>query len=74
MKIRMAHLIQAVFALVVAGALSFGASHAFASEEAVPGTCPATGVAYEYAPCGKGCPFFRGHCDATGTCRCGEIP
>jgi len=73
MKIRMAYLVQAVVALLVAGALSFGASHAFASEEAAVFTCPATGVAYEYAPCGKGCPFFRGHCDATGTCQCGEI-
>lgn len=74
MKIRTAYLIQAVLAMIVAGALSFGASRAFASEKAVLLTCPATGAAYEYAPCGKGCPFSRGHCDATGTCRCGEIP
>jgi hypothetical protein len=74
MKIRMAYLVQAVFALIVAGALSFGASHAFANEGAALLTCPATGSPYEYAPCGKGCPFFRGHCDETGTCRCGEIP
>jgi hypothetical protein len=74
MKIRMAYLIQAVFALVVAGALSFGASHAFASEEAALRTCPATGYDYPYSPCATGCAVRRGYCDANGNCQCGDIP
>jgi hypothetical protein len=75
MKIRMAYLIQAVFALVVAGALSFGASHAMASEQAaVKGFCPAEGYDYPYAPCGYGCYRNIGYCSESGVCRCGQIP
>ena len=74
MKIRLAYLVHAVYALVVAGSLSFGASRAFASEEVALRTCPAKGYEYAYASCGIGCPNGRGYCDANGTCRCGDIP
>ena len=74
MKFRIGYLIQAVFAMVVAGALSFGAGHAFASEEVALRTCPALGYEYAYAPCATGCPSGRGYCDADGNCQCGDIP
>ena len=74
MKIRLAHLIQAVFAMIVAVSLSFGAKQAFASEEAALRTCPAMGYEYPYSPCAIGCPSGRGYCDSNGNCQCGDLP
>ena len=74
MKLRMAYLIQAVFAVLVAVGLSFGASRAMASNEAAASTCPVRGVDYPYSPCASGCPGGRGYCGEDGICQCGSIP
>lgn len=74
MKVRMAYLIQAVFAVLVAVGLSFGASRALASGEAAASSCPAKGYEYPYSHCAIGCPGGRGYCDANGRCQCGDIP
>lgn len=74
MKLRVAYLMQAVFAVLVAVGMSFGASRAMASNEAVARTCPVRGVDYPYAACGYGCPGNRGYCGEDGICRCGYIP
>ncbi len=74
MKLRMAYLMQAVFAVMVAVGLSFGASRVLASDGAALRTCPATGYDYAYSPCAIGCPGGRGYCDARGYCQCGDIP
>ena len=74
MKTRMAYLIQAVFAMFFAAALSFGASQAFASGETAVKSCPATGYDYAYGPCGQGCTNGVGYCSEAGICRCGQIP
>lgn len=74
MKHRMAYLIQAVFAVLVAAALSFGASRAMASEGVAARTCPIKGYDYPYAPCATGCPSGRGYCSANGYCQCGDLP
>jgi hypothetical protein len=75
MRLRLAYLIQAVFAVLVAGALSFGASRAMASQPAMAaGYCPVEGYDYPYAPCGYGCYRNIGYCSESGICRCGYIP
>ena len=75
MRLRMAYLIQAVFAMLVAVGLSFGASRAMASEQAaVMASCPAEGYDYYYAPCANACPRRQGYCSYDGFCRCGNIP
>ena len=74
MKLRMKYLMQAVFALVIAVSLSFGAKQVFASEGAVLRTCPATGEDYPHSPCATGCPGGRGYCSAYGYCQCGDLP
>ncbi|HEX8673728.1 MAG TPA: hypothetical protein VF710_17665 [Longimicrobium sp.] len=74
MRLRLAYLIQAVFAVLVAGALSFGASRAMASSEVALKTCPAKGYDYPYSPCATGCPTGRGYCSAGGICQCGDLP
>ncbi len=75
MKLRLAHLIQAVFAMIVAVSLSFGVDRAFASAPAAAGGyCPAEGYDYPYAPCGYGCYRNIGYCSESGVCRCGQIP
>jgi hypothetical protein len=74
MKLRMAVLIQAVFAMVVAVSLSFGAKQVFASEGAAMASCPAKGYDYPYSPCASGCAVRRGYCDANGNCQCGDLP
>jgi len=74
MKLRLAYLIQAVFAMLVAVGLSFGASRAMASQPAAMKTCPAMGYDYPYQPCGYGCYQNRGYCSESGICRCGYIP
>lgn len=74
MKTRMAYLIQAVFAMFFAVALSFGASQAFASGETAAKTCPAMGYDYSDWDCGVGCPRGIGYCSEAGICRCGQIP
>ena len=74
MKLRLAHLIYAVFAMVVAVSLSFGANRAFASAPAEPETCLAMGYDYAAWECGYSCPGGIGYCSAGGFCRCGQIP
>lgn len=74
MKLRMAYLIQAVFALVIAVSLSFGAKQVLASEGAALASCPAKGYDYPYSPCATGCPGGRGYCDSNGNCQCGDLP
>jgi len=74
MKIRMAYLIQAVFALLVAGALSFGASRAFASGTTAVASCPDMGADYYTPECGYRCLGNVGYCAEGGYCRCGYIP
>lgn len=74
MKIRVAHLIQAVFGILVAGALSFGASRAVASEGGPPVYCPALGYDYIDSYCGSHCRDNIGYCGEDGFCRCGQIP
>jgi hypothetical protein len=75
MKFRLAYLIQAVFAVLVAGGLSFGASRAMASPQAAAaGNCPKEGYDYEYYPCGERCPWGIGYCASNGYCACGFIP
>ena len=74
MKLRMAYLMQALFALVIAVSLSFGAKQVFASEGAALATCPAKGFDYYYAPCANSCAIKRGYCDADGNCQCGSLP
>ena len=72
MNVRLAHLIQAVFAMVVAVSLSFGASRAFASAPAAAvGFCPQTGEDYPYPPCDYMCGWNQGYCSASGICYCG---
>lgn len=76
MKIRLAYLVQAVFAVLVAVGLSFGASRAMASPQPVTiaGSCEDMGYDY-YAPeCAYSCPRQQGYCAAGGNCRCGNIP
>jgi len=73
MKLRLA--IQAVFAVLVAVGLSFGASRATASQPAAALTsCPAEGYDYYYYPCAYRCPGSQGYCSYSGQCRCGHIP
>jgi hypothetical protein len=76
MKLRLTYLIQAVFAVLVAVGLSFGASRAMATQPAAAavGTCPAMGYDYPYQPCGYGCYRNIGYCSESGICRCGQIP
>ncbi len=74
MKLRLAYLIQAVLAVLVAGGLSFGASRALASPQAAMATCPAEGYDYPYGPCGYGCYKNIGYCSESGICRCGQVP
>lgn len=75
MKLRFAYLFQATFAVLVAVALSFGASRAFASEQMAPArTCPIMGGDYYTPECGWGCPGEIGYCSEAGYCRCGYIP
>lgn len=74
MMIRTAHLIQAVLTVIVAGALSFGATRALASESGPPVYCPATGYDYIDTYCGSHCRDNIGYCGADGYCRCGQIP
>lgn len=75
MKLRLAYLIQAVFAVLIAAGLSFGASRAVASQPAAAvGSCPAEGYDYPYYPCGQGCYRNIGYCSADGYCRCGQVP
>jgi hypothetical protein len=75
MKLRMPYLIQAVFAMLVAVGLSFGASRAFASEStAAAGNCEALGYDYYTPECGDRCLGRVGYCSEGGFCRCGYIP
>ena len=77
MKLRLAHLIQAVFAMLVVVGLSFGATRAFASEQptaAAAGVCEDMGYDYYDATCANSCPRRQGYCAAGGFCRCGNIP
>jgi hypothetical protein len=74
MKLRLAYLAQAVFAVLVAVGLSFGASRAMASQPAAMVSCPAIGEDYYYQPCAYRCPGGIGYCSYSGQCRCGHIP
>jgi hypothetical protein len=75
MKIRLTYLVQAVFAVLVAVGLSFGASRATATQTAASmASCPAEGYDYYYAPCAYSCPGGQGYCSYSGQCRCGHIP
>ena len=75
MKLRLTYLIQAVFAMIVAVSLSFGANRAFASAPvAAVGTCTAMGYDYHTPECGSGCYRNIGYCSEGGFCRCGQIP
>ena len=76
MKLRLTYLVQAVFAVLVAVGLSFGASRAVASEQPAAAlvSCPAEGYDYYYYPCAYRCPGGQGYCSYSGQCRCGYIP
>ena len=74
MKLRLTYLIQAVFAVLVAVGLSFGASRAMASESTAAGTCEALGYDYYDPSCAYSCPRNQGYCSYDGYCRCGNIP
>jgi hypothetical protein len=74
MKLRLTYLVQAVFAVLVAVGLSFGASRAMASEQTAMVSCPAIGEDYYYSPCAYRCPGNVGYCSYNGICRCGHIP
>ncbi|CAA9342274.1 MAG: hypothetical protein AVDCRST_MAG89-2674 [uncultured Gemmatimonadetes bacterium] len=76
MKLRLAHLIQAVFAMLVVVGLSFGATRAFASGQpaATAGSCEDLGYDYDDVTCAYNCPRQQGYCAAGGFCRCGNIP
>jgi hypothetical protein len=75
MKLRLTHLIQAVFAMVVVVSLSFGANAAFASAPAAAAvSCPDMGGDYYTPECGYRCLGGVGYCAEGGFCRCGYIP
>lgn len=70
MRLRLA-LVQALFAVLVAGGLSFGATRVIASDSVEARSCPALGYAYPYSPCDVGCaPYARGYCSEEGRCIC----
>jgi hypothetical protein len=74
MRVRLAYLIQAVFAVLVAVGLSFGASRAMASTSGPPVYCEARGYDYIDSYCGSHCVNNIGYCGEDGFCRCGQIP
>lgn len=76
MKLRLTFLAQAVFAILVAVGLSFGATRAFASAQpaAAAGVCEDLGYDYYASECAYSCPRRQGYCAAGGICRCGNIP
>jgi hypothetical protein len=68
---------HAAAALVLAGALGFGATQALASPQvAPPQTCPVPqdGSPTYWYQCGQGCIGNIGYCNEYGICKCGYIP